>query len=57
MLKEGVYNYAYYDRLYTHIDQERLLYTNWQTGSPNHITSSNTDKCVRMNWRYRFLRI
>ena len=46
----GVYNWAYYDYYFSHVDTEQLLYTNWEHGKPNHITG-NSDKCVQMNWR------
>jgi len=46
----GIYNYAYYDYYFTHVDQKPLMYTNWESGMPNHL-SGNTQRCAQMNWR------
>ena len=44
--------FAYYDYYFSHVNQADLSYTNWETGKPHHL-SSNTEKCVQMNWRYK----
>ena len=46
----GIYNWAYYDYYFSQIDQKQLLFSNWESGKPNHLQST-TQKCVQMNWR------
>ena len=46
----GVYNWALFDYYFSQIDQKPLLFSNWETGLPNHL-SGNTQRCVQMNWR------
>merc|ERR1719370_2024212 len=46
----GIYNFANYDYYFTQVDQEKLYFSNWETGLPSHTSSAN-QKCVQMNWR------
>ena len=46
----GIYNWAYYDYTFSMDNKEKLTYSNWMQGKPNHATT-NQEKCVVMKWR------
>jgi len=49
----GIYNWAYRDSYFSLDNKDRLTYSNWAPGSPEHVQASE-EKCGIIKWRSEF---